>query len=164
MSEIGRAYWGRRYGIELPARLTARHLSIFQTRYFGCPGLLRKSDGAYREYMKKSGFEYPMHNYEMTDMFYCEFRWGSWGTHVTAGQNIFGFEVTMPMNNRKLMDMFLWYPHDTRKVDGVHKAIIERNDDRLISVGKNVHNDYMSKKRLRLEHLYYKYRTMFIRK
>lgn len=162
-SEIGRAFWGRRYGLRLPEKLTARHLSIFQTRYFGSPGLLRKSDRAYGEYMKKSHFVYPMFNYEATDIFYWEYRFGSWGTIVTTGQNIFNFEVTMPMNNRKIMDMFLWYPHEFRRTDGVHRAIIETNDKRLNKAGNNVHNDYMNKKRLLLERVYYTYRTMFYR-
>ena len=106
---------------------------------------------------------YSMFNYENSDLFYWEYRFGSWGTIVTTGQNIFNFEVTMPMNNRKIMDMFLWYSHDFRRNDNVHRAVIELNDKRLCEAGNNVHNDYMSKKRLLIERTYYTYRTMFYR-
>ena len=160
-SEIGRAFWERRYGIKLPNKLTPRHLSIFQTRYFGEPGLLKQSDNAYKEFMLKSEFTYPMYNYENTDIFYWEYRFGSWGTIVTTGQNIFNFEVTMPMNNRKIMDMFLWYPHDFRKNDGVNKGIIKTNNSKLIDIGNHIHNDYLNIKRLVLESVYYYYRTLF---
>ncbi len=160
-SEIGRAFWERRYGINLPEKLTSRHFSIFQTRFFGEPSLLKQSDKAYKEFMKKSDFVYPMYNYENTDMFYWEYRFGSWGTIVTTGQNIFNFEVTMPMNNRKIMDMFLWYPHDFRKADGVNKGIIDVNNPLLLEVGNRIHNDYLNIKRLLLESVYYYYRTLF---
>ncbi len=160
-SEIGRAFWERRYGIKLPKKLTSRHLSIFQTRFFAEPLLLKKSDKAYKAFMEKSKFVYPMFNYENTDIFYWEYRFGSWGTIVTTGQNIFNFEVTMPMNNRKIMDMFLWYPHNFRKSDGVNKEIIKTNNPKLLEVGNRIHNDYLNIKRLLLESVYYYYRTIF---
>ena len=163
-SEIGRAFWGRRYGIKLPDKLTPRHFSIFQTRYFGEPSLLKQSDKVYRDFMKKSKFSYPMFNYENTDMFYWEFRFGSWGTIVTTGQNIFNFEVTMPMNNRKIMDMFLWYPHEFRRADMVNKGVWKVNNPKLSEAGNNIHNDYLDKKRLLLERVYYYYRTVFNKK
>lgn len=163
-SEIGRAFWERRYGIKLPKRLTPRHLSIFQTRYFGEPSLLKHSDRAYKAFMQKSGFVYPMSNYENTDIFYWEYRFGSWGTIVTTGQNIFNFEVTMPMNNRKIMDMFLWYPHEFRKNDGVNFGIIKANNPQLLAVGNRIHNDYLNVKRLLLEMIYYYFRTLFYKK
>lgn len=163
-SEIGRAFWGRRYGITLPEKLTPRHFSIFQTRFIGAPLLLKQSDVAYRTYMEKSDFESSMYNYEQTDMFYWEYRFGSWGTIVTTGQNIFNFEVTMPMNNRKIMDMFLWYPHATRVVDGVHQNVIKANNPNMKNIGNHIHNDYLDKKRLFIERMYYYYRTIFYKK
>lgn len=163
-SEIGRAFWERRYGFRLPDRLHARHLSIFQTRYFGEPSLLKQSDNAYDDFMKRSKFTYPMYNYENADIFYWEYRFGSWGTIVTTGQNIFNFEVTMPMNNRKIMDMFLWYPHEFRKTDCVNKGVIQQNNPQLLEVGNRIHNDYLDRKRLLIESMYYRYRTCFYRK
>lgn len=162
-SEIGRAFWERRYGIQSWEKLTPRHLSIFQTRYFGEPSLLRQSDKAYQEFMRKSKFIYPMHNYEDSDIFYWEYRFGSWGTIVYTGQNIFNFEVTMPMNNRKIMDMFLWYPHDFRRNDCVNYGVIQENNPELLDIGNRVHNDYLDKKRLLIERLYYYYRTILYR-
>ena len=163
-SEIGRAFWERRYGFQLPERLYPRHLSIFQTRYFGEPSLLKQSDKAYGDFMKRSKFTFPMHNYENSDIFYWEYRFGSWGTIVTTGQNIFNFEVTMPLNNRKIMDMFLWYPHAFRKADGVNKGIINYNNPQFLEVGNRIHNDYLDRKRLLLEGTYYYYRMCFYRR
>lgn len=161
-SEIGRAFWERRYGFQLPDKLVPRHFSIFQTRYFGAPLLLRQSDKAYAEFLEKSSFTYPMYNYENSDLFYWEYRFGSWGTIVTNGQDIFNFEVTMPLNNRKIMDMFLWYPHAFRRADGVNQAVTVINEPKMQEIAFNVHNDYLNKKRLLLETVYYRYR-MFLK-
>ena len=106
-SEIGRAYWEKRYGFNLPENLTPLDFSIFQTRFIGAPFLLRKSKKAYKEYLTKTELMAPPYNYEHTDFFYWEYRFGSNGTTVTMEQQIFNFDVTMPMNNRKIMDMFL---------------------------------------------------------
>ena len=160
-SEIGRAYWEKRYGFSLPLKLTPRDFSIFQTRFLGTPLLMRKSENAYRNYLKKTKLLDPPFNYEHTDMFYWEYRFGSNGTTVTMEQQIFNFDVTMPMNNRKLMDMFLWYPHDFRKLDGVNIGAILINEPRFANIHHDVHNGYFKGKRVMLEGLYYKYRKMF---
>lgn len=52
ISEIVRVFFERKYGMKFPDRLTPRHFSILQTRYFASPSLLRKSDKIYGEYMK----------------------------------------------------------------------------------------------------------------
>jgi len=161
-SEIGRAFWERRVGVVLPATLKPRHFNIFQTRYFGNPILMWKGDRAYREYLEKTENTEPLFNYEHSDCFCWEYRFGSWGTIVTTGQDIFDFEVTMPLNNRKLMDMFLWFSHDERKNDLVHKAIIEINDNRLSSIKTSVKNHYFGRKRVIIEKAYYLFRTFFI--
>lgn len=163
-SEIGRAYWERRYGMRLPDKLLPRDFSAFQTRFVGTPFLMKQNDDAYASYLQRSGFVYPLFNYEHTDMFYWEFRFGSNGTYVTMGQDIFNFEVTMPMNNRLLMDMFLWYPHDSRKNDDVHKAVILKCEPRFREISIDVHNGYFSGRRIALERLYYRYRTMLQRR
>ncbi len=59
ISEIVRVFFEIKYGMKFPDRLTPRHFSILQTRYFASPSLLRKSDKIYGEYMKKFDLEEP---------------------------------------------------------------------------------------------------------
>lgn len=160
-SEIGRAYWEKRYGFSLPEQLTARDFSVFQTRFIGTPFLLQKNDKAYKDFLKRSGLTKPPYNYEHTDMFYWEYRFGSNGTTVTMEQQIFNFEVTMPMNNRKIMDMFLWYPHEFRKNDMVNTATILINEPKFAEIHHDVHNGYFAGRRIKLEGMYYKFRKLF---
>lgn len=163
ISEVGRAMWQKKYGVKLPEILTPRHYSIFQTRYFGSPKLLNHSDSNYKEYLKEIKLDNPLFNYEHSDMFYWEFRFGSWGSKVVTTQNIFGHDVTMPMNNRKLIDMFLWFPHDFRKNDMVNKEIIKYSNSDITDMDINIHNDYLGGKRIFIEKIYYYYRTLLYR-
>lgn len=154
-SEIGRAFWERRYGLLFPKRLIPRHFSIFQSRYLFAPILQIWSDAEYKDYLERSELVSSPYNYEHSDLFYWEFRFGSWGTIVTQGQEVFGFEVTMPLNNRKLMDMFLWFEHNFRKRDGVNKEVTRINNEKISSLNLNVHNDYLNSKRTLMEKAFY---------
>lgn len=154
ISEIGRAMWGRRLGVNLPERLRSRHFSIFQTRYIGAPALLAKSDNASKDFLQRSSLVDPPFNYEHADFFYWEYRWGSWGAGAKTMQDIFGWDVTMPMNNRRLMDMFLQFPHELRKNDSVHLKIVERANPKL-AYFPLVKNDYSGSRRVLLERVYW---------
>lgn len=160
ISEIGRAMWGKKYGVSLPKRLTPRHFSIFQTRYFGSPKLLKHADTNYEEYLRLIDLENAPFNYNHADMFYWEFRFGSWGANVATTQDIFSHVVTMPMNNRKIIDMFLWFPYEFRHNDGVNKAIINYSNKKLGNLDFEVKNMYLRKNRTIIEKIYYYYRIL----
>ncbi|SEL20242.1 Asparagine synthase [Carnobacterium iners] len=163
VSEIGRAMWGKKYSVSLPETLTPRHFTIFQTRYFGSPKLLRHSDRSYEDYLQRINLTQPIYNYEHADLFYWEFRFGSWGSNVATTQDISRHMVTMPMNNRKLMDMFLWFPHEYRKKDMVNRKVIKISNNEIAKLDINVDNMYLRGKRVFIEKIYYHYRTFFYR-
>lgn len=164
ISETGRAIWERKYEVIFPEVLTPRHFSIFQTRYLFAPLLLEKSDNFYREHLKEIGLEKPLYNYEHTDSYCWEFAFGAWGSNVFTQQEIFRHAVTMPMNNRKIMDMFLWFPHEYRKSDMVHKELIRLANKEIYALNINFHNADAGRKRIFLERMYYRYASLFNRK
>ncbi|HNS32217.1 MAG TPA: asparagine synthase-related protein [bacterium] len=163
ISEIGRAIREKRYGMKFPEKLTPRHFSIFQTRYMFAPRLLRKTDGYYKEYMEEINLEKPLYNYEHVDFHTWEFVFGFWGQGVVTSHDIFRHTVTMPMNNRKIIDMFLWFPHEFRKNDMLHRGVIKHANKKLSEIDISVHNPYIGGKRVFLEKAYYRYATMFNR-
>lgn len=160
VSEAGRSIWERKYNIEFPEVLTPHHFSIFQTRYLFAPSLLKKSNNCYREYLRKINLEKPLFNYRHTDSYVWEFAFGFWGQSVFTGQEIFRHEVTIPMNNRKLLDMFLWFPRNYRKRDMVHRELVRRSNNKIDGL-ENVYNPDAGTKRIFLEHAYYRYSTLF---
>ncbi len=162
ISEIGRAFWSRKYGLELPKKLHERHFSIFQKRYFGSPYLLRWADRVHRDFLREIDLVESPEGFEHQDMFYWEVRFASWGTMVESMHDFFNL-VTMPFNNRKLMELFLVFPHDMRKSDTVHAMVIDKMNKEINDSGIAVHNKYLGGKRIIIEHIYYRWRTMFFR-
>lgn len=161
ISEIGRYMWEKKYNLKLPEILTPRHFSIFESRYFAAPKLLNFADQNYKDYLKRIDLYHPPYNYDHADFFYWEFRFGSWGSNVVTTQDIFDHTVTMPFNNRKIIDMFLWFPKEYRKKDKVNKNIIKKSNKNIYKDKNKVDNKYLRGKRVLIEKLFYYYRTLF---
>lgn len=162
VSEIGRVFLSNKYGFEMPARLNERHLSIFQKRYIGSPYLLKWADALNRDFMGEIGFTEPFEGYEHQDMFYWEIRCSSWEANLENTLDFFNL-TTIPFNNRKLIEMFLRFPHDMRKNDEVHSMVIAKMNEAISQAGITVHNGYLSKKRIFIERAFYILRTAFFR-
>ena len=161
-SEVARVFFERKYEIKMPKILNERCASVFQTRFFGHPGLLKWSDKQYIDFLRETGLEKPLYNYEHTDLFYWEIRMGCWGVSVISSQQLY-HRMTMPMNNRKILELFLSFPHDERKSDSVHKRIMAHMNKKVIDAEVEIPNLYFHGYRIWMEKLFFKFRTMFYR-
>ncbi len=160
ISETVRVFMDRKYGLTHPAILSPRHFSIFQTRFMGSPFLLHKCDSKYADYIRSIGLEKPIFDYEHTDLYYWEFRMGSWGMMVATSLDMC-HTITFPWNNRLMLEKFLSLPRNERKRDNIHRQIIALANPAL-SVEEVISNKYYSERRIWLEKLYYFYRTLLI--
>lgn len=159
ISEIGRAYLSRKYlNVRLPRVLSPRHLTIGQGRYFLEPWAIRYSDNAYALFMKKTALTDDINGYSMHDLTYWEVRMSAWAATALASQEYF-HEITVPYNNRKLMDMFLSFPEEDRLIDIPHKLLMERGNPEIAALDCSVKDTYFAKKRMLIETAYYYYAT-----
>ncbi len=162
ISEIVRVFFERKYGMQMPEEFAPRHCSILQTRYFLSPGLLRKSDKAYKEFMEKFDFGRQKYNYETADLYYWEVRMANWGMLVNTSLDLC-HRLTYPFNNRRLIDIFLSIPREIRIKDEAHNDIIKMFNKEIYDMKISVHNEYHNRRRVFMERLYFKYRTMLQR-
>ncbi len=160
VSEVARTFFERKYKIKMPKVLNERHLSIFQTRYFGHPLLLRWSDREYYKFLREINLHIPLYNFEHADSIYWEMRMGSWGVSVISSQQFY-HRVTMPMNNRKILELCLSFPHEDRKSDSVHKRIMKYKNQNVLEANVEIKNLYFHNYRILMEKLYYYFRTWF---
>ncbi len=158
-SEVPRVFLERKYKIKMPEVLNERHCSIFQTRYFGHPELLKWSDREYRRFLREIELEEPLFNYEHTDSFYWEVRMSCWGVSVISSQQAY-HRMTIPMNNRKILDIMLSFPREERKADGIHKQIMQCMNPAVANADVEIRNLYFHGYRIWMEKLYYYYRTL----
>ena len=159
-SEVARVFFERKYEIRMPNVLNERCASVFQTRFFGHPNLLKWSDKKYAEFLQEIGLKNPLYNFEHTDLFYWEIRMGCWGVSVISSQQLY-HRMTMPMNNRKILELFLSFPHDERKSDSVHKRVMAYMNQKVIDAEVEIPNLYFHGYRIWMEKLFFKFRTMF---
>ncbi len=159
-SEVARVFFERKYMLKMPKTLNERHGSIFQTRFFGHPFLLKWSDNIYYNFLKEIKLDKPLFNFEHTDLFYWEIRMGCWGVSVVSSQQLY-HRTTMPMNNRKILELFLSFPHEMRKSDTVHKRIMEYANMSVVSADVEIKNLYFHGYRIWMEKLFFILRTLF---
>lgn len=161
-SEVARVFFERKYKINMPKTINERHCSIFQTRFFGHPFLLRWSDKEYYKFLREIGLEKTSYNFEHTDLIYWEIRMASWGVSVVSSQQLY-HRTTMPMNNRKILELFLSFPHEERKSDLVHKRIMEYKNKAIVESEVEIANLYFHGYRILMEKVYFYLRTLFYR-
>ena len=161
-SETARVFFERKYRLKMPKVLNERHCSIFQTRFFGHPGLLRWADREYYRFLREIGLEKPLYNFEHTDLIYWEVRMGCWGVSVISSQQLY-HRMTMPMNNRKILELFLSFPHEERKTDSVHKRVMAYENQAVLDAEVEIRNLYFHGYRIWMEKLYFLFRTLFYR-
>lgn len=159
-SEVARVFFERKYEIKMPKRLNERHCSIFQTRFFGHPFLLRWCDKEYFRFLREIGLSKPLYNFEHTDLLYWEVRMGCWGVSVVSSQQLY-HRTTMPMNNRKILELFLSFPHEERKSDSVHKRVMKYKNKKVVDSKVEIANLYFHGYRILMEKLFFRLRTIF---
>lgn len=88
-------------------------------------------------------------------MYLWEFRYGSWGGMVITSEHRVSYDITIPYNNRKLMELFLSLPLEKRISDAPHYDLIKYMNPVIDRVGITVTNYNETKKRMYLEKIYY---------
>ena len=160
ISEIGRAYTNRKYyRVKMPRKLAPRHLTIGQARYFFEPWCMKYADDAYKEFMNETGLTDDIFGYSMHDLVYWEVRMGAWASTSFASQEYI-HEITIPYNNRKLLQMFLSFPESDRIKDIPHNMLMDLGNKAVRGINASVKDSYFDKKRVIAETMYYYYATV----
>ncbi len=160
MSEVGRAYTERKYyKVSIPQKMSPRHLTITQGRYFLEPWCFKYADKCYADFIDETGLKSDICGYSMHDLAYWEVRMGSWAATSFASQEYI-HEITIPYNNRKLLNMFLLFPEEDRKKDIPHLMLMKKGNMKLYDMNVHVKDSYMGKKRMIIETVYYYYATI----
>lgn len=159
MSEVARAYTTRKYwNVKMPQKLSPRHFTITQGRYFLEPKEIKIADEAFELFMKETGLIDNILGYSMHDLGYWEVRMSSWAATSFASQEFF-HRITIPYNNRYLLNLFLQFPEKERIIDQPYWKAIEKANIELANREQKVKDSYFSMKRMLLETLYYYYAT-----
>lgn len=155
VSEVGRANYYKKFGFhKMPKRLNARQMTSMYKLFVHNRKLVLETDAIFKQYIKDTSFD-DIFNYDSSDMFLWEMRYGGWGGQVITCEHRFAFDITVPYNNRLMMEAFLTLPLEKRISDQAHYDMIRNLNPIIDQTGITIVNYNETKKRMYKEKLYY---------
>ncbi len=156
VSEIGRANYYKKFGKrKMPGHLTPKQMTCMYKLFITNRKLYKHTTKVFKDYCAKINFGSFPKKYDESDMFLWEVRYGGWGGLVITGEHRYSFDITIPYNNRELLDMFLSLPINSRISDKVHNDIILYMNKKIYDTGITITNYNETKKRMLLEKAYF---------
>lgn len=114
-------------------------------------------------------FKYYLDNYFQSDknrpipwqdQLYWEWHWPSRDGVTMVSEHMFSDIITVPYNNRRIMELLLSTSYENRYNDVIYTRVRERLDSRIDAAAKGVVDVNHTKTRAVKELLYYKFNTM----
>lgn len=163
VSEVARASRYKMYGKKKMPKLNARRLTtmykVFALNRIGAV----QTDKKFEEYLVKTELEQAINKfgYPWSEFFVWEIVFGCWGGLTLTGEHKLTNDITVPYNNRALLDLMLKTPLEKRITDQVNKDIISTMDNDLAKLNVHVINGNETPKREIAEKLYFECHSRF---
>lgn len=156
-SEIGRAYYSKRFHgrTEFGDKPTPRKCTTLYKFFLNNRKLVWETDRVFKEYLKnyfKQDSEKPL---AWQEQFFWEFRVPSWNGPVITGEHRYSFDITIPYNNRRLLEALLSVSIEDRIHDKVYSSIRDLMNPAVDATGISATNMHHTEIRARIENLYY---------
>lgn len=158
VSEVARASRYEKYRKKsFPKKIRPRLLTSMYKFFALNRGDALRTDKKFKEYLAKTGLESAISKtgYPWTEFFVWEIVFGGWGGLALTGEHMLTNEITVPYNNRALLDLMLRTPLEKRMHDHLHKDIMHQMDERIEKTGIHVVNGNETKQRAMIERAYY---------
>ena len=155
-SEIGRAYYSKRfYGKKHFGKPTPRKCTTFYKFFLNNRRLVRQTDRIFEQYLNDFFAQSEKNPVDWQEQFFWEYRVPSWNGLVITGEHRFSYDITIPYNNRMLLEILLSVPIDARISDKVYGEIRNIMNPSIDNTGIFITNLKHTKNREKAERLYY---------
>lgn len=156
VSEVARAYYHKRFSKnKLPNQITPRILTTLYKVFLDNRSLVKKVDEVFLEYLNEYYSDEIFERIPWYDIIFWEYRLAAWNGLVITGEHSYSFDITIPYNNRRLIDLMLRTPLENRINDQLHSDIRKMFNDKVYNIGVNVTNVEHTKFRATMEGLYF---------
>lgn len=155
-SEVGRARYTKRYsGRRNFGRPTPRKCTTFYKFLFFSRKNVHRCDKWFKEYLCEYFEQSKESPLPWQDQFYWEWHWPSRdGINLTSEQE-FSNDITVPYNNRKILELFLSVKEEDRIKDTLYTRVRDMLDPRIDKAAEAVVDVNHTSKRAKLESIYY---------
>ena len=155
ISETIRAYAYKYFGrTSFPKSLTPRNYTSLYKIFVADRKLVKETDNNLAEYLEHTNLKKHLYNDDESDFFVWEMmHGGKCGGDIGVMKSC--FDITIPYNNRKLIDTLLRVPLEKRISDQHHLDLKKTMNEELYNMGIRVVNLNETKKRKTLANVYY---------
>jgi len=102
--------------------------------------LIKETDNVFAEYLRKYYDKKTFDNLSWLELYFWEFAWsGGEGIFLTTEHRV-SYDITIPFNNRKYVELMLTVPLEKRKVDDIPIDLITYMEPRIAETGITVHD------------------------
>ncbi len=155
VSEIVRAYYNKRFEQKkFPEYPTPRYLTAMYKVFFLERKLVHETDKKFEKFLDEYYTKEIFDKVNWTDLIFWEYRVSSWNGLVISNEHSLSFDITIPYNNRILLQTLLGTPLEMRVKDQCHKDIQKLMNKKIADAGISVTNLKHTKKRALFEKLY----------
>lgn len=160
VSEIVRAYYNKRFMKNtFPKYPTARFLTAMYKVFFWQRRLVYETDKRFQKYLDEYYTKDLFDKVNWTDLIFWEYRVSSWNGLVISNEHSLSFDITIPYNNRILLQTLLGTPLEKRINDQCHKDIQNFMNKKIAKTSISVTNLKHTDKRAKLENIYLSVQT-----
>lgn len=155
-SEVGRAYYSKRFGgRRMFGKITPRKCTTLYKFFLHNRKLVRRTDRIFELWLKKYFHQAEQDPISWQEQFFWEFRVPSWNGLVITGEHRYSFDITIPYNNRILLELLLSASTRDKIEDNIYRLIREKMNSEIDATGVSIVNLKHTKNRARMENLYY---------
>lgn len=155
VSEVGRAYYHKRFAKKrFPKKLTARYATTLYKVFVTNRKLVKQTDRIFEAYLEKYCSAGVFDQIPWYDLLFWEFRMSSWNGTVITGEQHISYDITIPYNNRRLLQCLLSTPVEKRAADVPHRDIMAKMNPQIAQCGIAVVNVKHTDNRAKMERLY----------
>lgn len=157
VSEVGRAYYSKRFNGRknfgqnpTPRKCTAMYKFFLHDRK-----LVQETDRVFADFLKKYFQQDENHPIDWQEQLFWEFRCPSWNGLVITGEHRYSFDITIPYNNRLILELLLSANIEDRINDTIYKMIRQKMNPLIDETGISVTNVKHTNNRAKAENIYY---------
>lgn len=156
-SEIGRAYYSKRFANrkDFGKRPTSRKCTAMYKFFLHNRSLVWATDKVFEEWLEKYFRQDELNPIDWQEQFFWEFRVPSWNGLVITGEHRYSFDITIPYNNRIIIELLVSVPIEERINDTIYSMIRTKMNPKIDKTGISITNVKHTKNRAIIENIYY---------
>ena len=156
-SEVGRSRYTKRYSgrRNFGKKPSPRTCTTFYKFLFFNRVLVNRCDGVFKKYLTKYFEQDANRPIPWQDQFYWEWHWPSRDGVNLTGEQMYSNNITVPYNNRRVLELLLSADEEDRINDVIYQEIRTRLDPRIDEATKAIVDVNHTNKRAFLESVYY---------